>query len=127
MVVMVVVGPRRPLQVDDVIDPELSSSPMPEISIGELVTCLSTRDLRRAARRRLSRKVSAFLLKSREVDRLEGRQVCLVHTVQSWKSLREECEDLREDAAEEGWEGGGEGEGEGWWEEGWRREGTNYY
>ena len=47
---MVVVGPRRPLQVDDVIDPELSSSPMPEISIGELVTCLSTRDLRRAAR-----------------------------------------------------------------------------
>ena len=47
--VVVVVGPRRPLQVDDVIDPELSSSPMPEISIGELVTCLSTRDLRRAA------------------------------------------------------------------------------
>ena len=49
-VVVVVVGPRRPLQVDDVIDPELSSSPMPEISIGELVTCLSTRDLVRAAR-----------------------------------------------------------------------------
>ena len=46
---MVVVGPRRPLQVDDVIDPELSSSRMPEISIGELVTCLSTRDLVRAA------------------------------------------------------------------------------
>ena len=49
-VVVVVVGPRRPLQVDDVIDPELSSSPMPEISIGELITCLSTRDLVRAAR-----------------------------------------------------------------------------
>ena len=58
---------------------------------------------------------------------MEGGQVCLVHTVQSWKSLRGECEDLREDAAEEGWEGGGEGEGEGWWEEGRRREGTNYY
>ena len=51
----------------------------------------------------------------------------MVHTVQSWKSLREECEDLREDAAEEGRQGGGEGEGEGWWEEGGRREGTNYY
>ena len=51
----------------------------------------------------------------------------MVHTVQSWKSLRGECEDLREDAAEEGRQGGGEGEGEGGWEEGRRREGTNYY